>query len=75
MNAATARNSSTIANTRCRLAAASENPATNSAGATAAPRPIPVSPEPISVSASVGGAWMRNTAIPAARNTMPASGR
>ena len=51
MNAATARSSSTIANTRCRLAAGSEKPAANSAGATVAPRPMPVSPEPISVSA------------------------
>ena len=40
MNAATARNSSTIANTRCRFIAGSEKPATNSAGATAAPSPI-----------------------------------
>ena len=49
MNAATARMSSTIANTRWRLADGSEKPATNSAGATVAPRPMPVSPEPMSV--------------------------
>ena len=55
MNAATARSSSTIANTRCRLAAGSEKPATNSAGATVAPSPIPVSPEPTSVSAWLDG--------------------
>ena len=53
MNAATARISSTIANTRWRLADGSEKPATNSAGATVAPRPMPVSPEPTSV-----GAWL-----------------
>ena len=75
MNAATARSSSTIANTRWRLAAGSEKPAQNSAGATVAPRPIPVSPEPISVSAWVGGSWMRKTAMPAARNPFPTSGR
>ena len=55
MNAATARSSSTIANTRWRLADGSENPATNSAGATVAPSPMPVSPDPIRVEASVGG--------------------
>ena len=55
MNAATARSSSTIANTRWRLAEGSEKPATNSAGATVAPRPMPVSPEPISVAAWVDG--------------------
>ena len=54
-NAATARSSSTIANTRCRLAAGSEKPATNSAGATDAPRPIPIRPEPIRVSVWLGG--------------------
>ena len=32
----------------------SEKPATNSAGATVAPRPMPVRPEPISVSVSLG---------------------
>ena len=49
MNAATARSNSTIANTRCRLAAGSENPATNSAGATVPPSPMPARPEPTSV--------------------------
>ena len=75
MNAATARISSTIANTRWRLAEGSEKPATNSAGATVAPRPMPVSPEPTSVAAWLEGTSIRKTAIPAARNTMPASGR
>ena len=46
MNAATARNSSMIANTRCRLFDCSEKPATNSAGATVAPNASPVSAEP-----------------------------
>ena len=55
MNAATARSSSTIAKTRCRLGARREKPATNSAGATVAPRPMPVSSEPIRVSAFAGG--------------------
>ena len=45
MNAATARKSSMIAKTRCRLADCSEKPATNSAGATVAPRARPVSAE------------------------------
>ena len=75
MNAATARSSSTIANTRWRFAAGSEKPATNSAGATAAPSPTPVRPEPIRVSACVGGTWIRNTAIPAARKPIPTRGR
>ena len=75
MNAATARRSSTIANTRCRLAEGSEKPATNSAGATVAPSPMPVRPEPTSVSAWLEGTSMRKTAIPAARKTMPTSGR
>ena len=55
MNAATARSSSTIANTRCRLVERSEKPATNRAGATVAPSPMPVSPEPMSVAASLAG--------------------
>ena len=46
MNAATARKSSMIAKTRCRLADRSEKPATNSAGATVAPSASPVSAEP-----------------------------
>ena len=75
MNAATARRSSTIANTRWRLAAGSEKPATNRAGATVAPSPIPVSPEPTRVSAWLEGTSMRKTAIPAARKSMPTSGR
>ena len=68
MNAATARSSSTMANTRCRLADASEKPATNSAGATVAPSPIPVRLEPTSVSAWLGGTSTRKTAMPAARH-------
>ncbi len=58
MNAATARNSSTIANTRCRLADGSEKPATNSAGATVAPSPMPVRPEPSRVAAWLEGTWI-----------------
>src|ERR1041384_3377853 len=53
MNAATARNSSTIAKTRCRLADGNEKPATNNAGATVAPSPLPVRPEPTSGAADV----------------------
>ena len=75
MNAATARKSSMIANTRCRLRARSEKPATNSAGATVAPSPIPVRNEPSRVSAWLEGTSIRKTAIPAARNAMPTSGR
>ena len=75
MNAATARISSTIANTRWRLVAGREKPATNSAGATVAPRPMPVSPEPTSVSAWLEGTLIRKTAIPAVRNAIPAKGR
>ncbi len=75
MNAATARRSSTIANTRWRLAAGSEKPATNSAGATVAPSPMPVSPEPSRVIAWLEGTSMRKTAIPAASRSMPTSGR
>ena len=75
MNAATARNSSTIAKTRCRLADGNEKPATNNAGATVAPSPMPVRPEPTSVAAWLEGTLMAKTRIPAARKTMPASGR
>ena len=49
MNAATARSSSTMANTRWSVFDGSEKPATNSAGATVAPSPMPVSAEPSSV--------------------------
>ncbi len=58
MNAATARNSSMIANTRCRLADCSEKPATNSAGATVAPSASPVSAEPTRASG-----WFAGSAI------------
>jgi len=75
MNAATARKSSTIANTRCRLRARNEKPATNSAGATVAPSPIPVRKVATSVWGWLGGTWSRKTAIPAARKPMPISGR
>ena len=75
MNAATARKSSTIANTRWRLKAGSENPATNSAGATVAPRPRPVSPEPTRVRAWLDGTSMRKTTIPPASKIMPTNGR
>ena len=74
MNAATARNSSTIANTRCRFADGNERPATNKAGATVAPSPIPVRPEPTSVLASLEGTLSAKTRIPAARKPIPANG-
>src|SRR5262249_32795491 len=44
-NAATARSSSMIANTRCRALLRSEKPAMNRAGATEPPTPSPTSPE------------------------------
>ena len=76
MNAATARSSSTIANTRWRLADGSEKPAT-SAGATVAPRPMPVSPE--ADQRERFARWhlvCRKTADPRLQgNTIPASGR
>jgi hypothetical protein len=50
MNAATARSSSRIANTRWIEAERSEKPARNRAGTTEAPIPTPVSPEPTSAS-------------------------
>ena len=75
MNAATARKSSMIANTRCRLFDCSEKPATNSAGATVAPSARPVSAEPSRTSGWLDGIAMRNTTIPAASSAMPTSGR
>ena len=75
MNAATARKSSTIANTRCRLSARSEKPATNRAGATVAPSPMPVRNEAVSARPWLAGTSIRKTPIPAARKTMPISGR
>lgn len=50
MKAATARNNSMIAKTRCRLLDCKEKPATNNAGATVAPSARPVSAEPSSAS-------------------------
>lgn len=50
MNAATARSSSMIAKTRCKLLDCNEKPATNNAGATVAPRASPVRAEPTSAS-------------------------
>ncbi len=73
MNAATARSSSRIANTRCIEAERSEKPARNNAGTTEAPMPTPISPEPVSVRVSVGGTVLRSTRIPATRNTIPVS--
>jgi hypothetical protein len=70
-NAATARSSSRIANTRWMEAERSENPARNSAGVTDAPMPTPVSPEPIRASVCVGGMVLRSTRTPATRNTIP----
>ena len=75
MNAATARRSSTTENTRWRLVAGSEKPATNSAGATVAPSPIPVRRDPTSVAASLEGTSIRKTPMPAARNAIPINGR
>ena len=75
MNAATARKSSMIAKTRCRLADCSEKPATNSAGATVAPSASPVSAAPTRTSGWLAGRAIRNTTIPAASNAMPTSGR
>jgi hypothetical protein len=75
MNAATARKSSMIAKTRCSPFDSNEKPATNSAGATVAPKASPVSAAPIRTSGWLAGMAIRNTTIPAARRTMPASGR
>ena len=72
MNAATARSSSMIANTRCRLELGSEKPAMNSAGTTEDPTPRPISPEPMSASASVGGRTRPITTMPALRKIIPA---
>ena len=71
MNAATARNSSRIANTRWIDADRSEKPARNSAGVTEAPIPTPIRPEPVSVSVSLGGMVLRSTRIPATRKAIP----
>ena len=71
MNAATARNSSTIANTRCRLADANEKPATNNAGATVAPSPMPVRPEPTRVAAWLGGTLTAKTRDPSGQKDHP----
>ena len=54
-NAATARNSSEIENTRWMEADRTENPIRNSAGATEAPMPSPTSAEPTSVSPASAG--------------------
>jgi hypothetical protein len=75
MNAATARSSSRMANTRWIDAERSEKPARNSAGTTEAPMPTPVSPEPSSVRVSVGGTVLRSTRIPAVRNANPVSAK
>ena len=75
MNAATARNNSMIANTRCRLLDCSEKPATNSAGATVAPNASPVSAEATRTRGWLAGSANRNTRMPAASSTMPTSGR
>jgi hypothetical protein len=61
MNAATARRSSTMAKTRCRLAAGNEKPATKSAGATVAPSPSPVTAEPIRASGWLAGTSIRRS--------------
>jgi hypothetical protein len=71
MNAAIARISSRMANTRWMLAERSENPARNSAGTTEAPTPTPISAELITVCVVVGGTEPRVTRIPAARQAMP----
>ena len=64
MNAATARRSSTIAKTRCRLVARRAKPATKSAGATVAPSPMPVRKEATRVRPSLEGTSIRKTQDP-----------
>jgi hypothetical protein len=55
MNAATARNHSMIAKTRCRLADCSDKPATNSTVGTVAPNASPVNAEPTMASGWFAG--------------------
>ena len=70
-NAAIARSSSRIANTRWMEADRSEYPARNRAGTTEAPMPMPTSAEPTRVSVELGGTTERRTRIPAASTTSP----
>ena len=74
MNAAIARSSSRMANTRWMLAERSENPARNSAGVTEAPTPTPISAEPARASPVVGGTALRITRMPGGQEDHPGQG-
>src|SRR5581483_2097797 len=71
MNAATARRSSMIANTRCKALLRSEKPAMKRAGATEPPTPRPISPDATAMTKPVGGSPERRIRIPAISETMP----
>ncbi len=76
MNAATARRSSMMANTRWRAALRSEKPAMNSAGVTEAPTPTPIRPVPTSATMVLGGmATAMKSAMPALRQSSPNSAK
>jgi hypothetical protein len=64
-----------MAKTRWIEAERSEKPARKSAGVTEAPTPMPIRPDPISVSVWLGGMALRITRTPATRNVIPVSAK